>query len=164
MEHVRTVVQPAHIPIRVMDIIRVVAVHLRVRHVRDVLRGHARQPAHVRAEQSASHAMRVIICPMAHASNAKLDTIVPGTTVGIIAQVHPHMHQIRSRPVTTRQQFQVIRYQVGLEQLRRTHVNICIGIRLRVAIFMNIQTTAVALADTKQSLHKDGIRLNRDII
>jgi len=62
MEHVRTAVQPAHIPIRVMGIIQVVAVHLRVRHVRDVLRGHAPVPAHVRAEQSASHAMRVIIC------------------------------------------------------------------------------------------------------
>ena len=86
MVHVHTAVQPVHIPINVSAIIPVVVVNRRARHVRDVIHGHARQPAHVRAEQSASHAMRVIICPMAHANSAKLDTIAPGITVDMDVQ------------------------------------------------------------------------------
>ena len=62
MVHVHTAVQPVHLPILVTAILPVVVVIRRVSHVRDVMYGYTRQPAHVRAEQSASHAMRVIIC------------------------------------------------------------------------------------------------------
>ena len=60
-ESVRTAAQHKHIPIFVMGIIQVVAVHLRGHHVQVVLRGHASQPVPVLAEQSALHAMRDII-------------------------------------------------------------------------------------------------------
>ena len=60
-ELVRTAAQHKHIPTHAAAIIQVVAVIRPVSHVRDVLRGHARQPVPALAAQSALHAMRGII-------------------------------------------------------------------------------------------------------
>ena len=110
-EHVHTAGQHGHIQIVVMGIIQVVAVHLRVRHVQVVLRGHAAAPVNVPAEQSALHAMRGITCPMANAFSAKPVITARGITVEdnvqvqhILVQVppvvhhapiHRHMHHVR---------------------------------------------------------------------
>ena len=75
--------QHGHIPTHAAVIIPVVAVHLRVRHVRAVIPGRVPAQAHVQAEQSVSHVMRGIICPTGHVNSAKLDTIVPGTTIAV---------------------------------------------------------------------------------
>ena len=94
MVHVHTAVQPVHISIHVAAIIQVVAVSLRVRHVRDVIHGHAPVPVNVPVAQSALHAMRGLICPMAHVPNAKQDITAPGTTVEDNVQVqHIRMKQ-----------------------------------------------------------------------
>ena len=61
MAHVHTAVQPVHIPIHVPAIIPLVVVNRRVRHVRDVIHGHAPVLAPVLVEQSASHAVQVFI-------------------------------------------------------------------------------------------------------
>jgi len=47
--HPRRILEHARTPTHVMDIIQAVAVHLQVRHVRAVLRGHAPAPAPVAA-------------------------------------------------------------------------------------------------------------------
>ena len=65
-EHVRTVVQHKH----VMVTIRLAVVPLRGGRVMD-----ARHGAHVRAAQSALHAMRGITCPMANAFRVQMEHI-----------------------------------------------------------------------------------------
>ena len=103
MEPVRTAVQHKHIPIHVPAIIQAAVVHLRARHVRDVLRGHAPAPVPALAEQSALHAMRDIIYQMAHASNAVREHILPqgqhhalhAVQVNTVPLAHPvvqHVH------------------------------------------------------------------------
>ena len=89
MVHVHTAVQPVHISIHVAAIIQVVAVSLRVRHVRDVIHGHAPAPAPALAEQSASHAIRGTIYRMAVAFRAKPAITAPGITVGMDVRTNP---------------------------------------------------------------------------
>ena len=69
--------------------IRLAVVPLRGQRVQD-----ARHGVPVPAAQSALHAMRGIICPMAHASSAKPDITAPGTTAEDNVQVqHIRMKQ-----------------------------------------------------------------------
>ena len=135
MEPVRTAVQHKHIPIHVPAIIQAAVVHLRARHVRDVLRGHAPAPVPALAEQSALHAMRGITCPMAHASSAVREHILPQGQ-------HHALHAVQvntvplARPVVKHVQLAI---EMGQRQHRNLHVSVHLQKQVRRLRVHNLQ-------------------------
>ena len=162
MEHVRTVVQHKH----VMVTIRLAVVPLRGGRVMD-----ARHGAHVRAAQSALHAMRGITCPMAHASSAVREHILPqgqhhalhAVQVNTVPLAHPvvqHVHldiemgqrQHRNLHVSVHLQKQVRRLRVhNLQIAHPTHVARAVREHARTIKIMPAQLPKIVPRQTAQN-------------
>ena len=107
--------------------------------------------------------MQDIIYQTAHAFSAKLDTIVPGTTVGIIAPTHQHMHQRHCPQTIFHPQSNLQGLLVAQVYLRPTSAMLYSGSQTHVVDFMSIFTIIPVPVDMSQIHHRDGIGLTRVI-
>ena len=111
----------------------------------------------------AGHVMRGIINLAVHVYCANPDTIVPGTTVGIIAPTHTRMHQ-RHCPQTIFHPVWNLRLSLVVRvYLRPTTASLCSGSQTHVVDFTNIFTIIPVPVDMSQIHHRDGIGLTRVI-